>query len=161
MKPTHTAIFLLLALAACTGHVFYQGSSTIPNGVWDRSFVPSFTFDVQDTVSEHDVYIDLRHTGEYPFSSLHLFVRLTTPNGRMVVDTVECPLADPTGRWYGKGLGFIFADRFQARVLYRMGNRFPRKGIYTVSLEQAMRTESLQGVLDAGISIERSGEGPR
>ena len=31
---------------------------------------------------------------------------------------VECLLADPTGRWYGKGTGFIFANRaVDAKVL--------------------------------------------
>ena len=76
-----------------------------------------------------------------------------------MVDTVECTLADGTGRWYGKGTGFIFSDRFQAHVLYKLRNRFPRSGRYTLTLEQAMREEKLSGVIDVGISVERSKQG--
>ena len=107
-------------------------------------------------MGKHDVFIDVRHTGEYPFSDLFLFVDLTGPGGRTARDTVECLLADPSGQWYGKGLGFIFADRYQAKVLYKLGNRFPAGGRYSITLEQAMRTDKLEGVLDIGVSVERS-----
>ena len=72
--------------------------------------------------------------------------------------TVECLLADPSGRWYGKGLGFIFSDRYQAHVLYKLNNRFPAPGRYSITLEQAMRTDELKGILDVGISVERSSQ---
>ncbi|MFN3875215.1 MAG: gliding motility lipoprotein GldH, partial [Flavobacteriales bacterium] len=64
-------------------------------------------------------------------------------------------LADPAGRWLGKGTGFIFASR-HAKVLYRWGNTFPASGRYTMRIEQAMRDNPLPGVIDVGVSIERS-----
>jgi gliding motility-associated lipoprotein GldH len=145
-----------LALSACTGHVVYQSDVPVPGGEWDRAFVPEFSFDITDAASKHDLFIDIRHTGEYPFSDLFLFVDLSGPDGRHMRDTVECLLADPSGRWFGKGTGFVFADRYQAKVLYKLGNRFPVAGRYGIKLEQAMRTERLPGVLDVGISVERS-----
>ncbi len=149
------AAFCLL-VAGCSDHVVYQADATIPNGTWDRSFVPEFTFEVDDTVRHHDLYIDVRHTGDYPFSDLFVFLDLYGPEERHMRDTVECILADPDGRWLGKGTGFVFADRFDAHVLYRLRNRFPAPGRYMIRLEQAMRTEQLPGVLDVGISVERS-----
>lgn len=140
----------------CTENVVFQESEPVPAETWERGFVPEFSFDVVDTVNKHDLFIDIRHTGDYPFSDLYLFVDLKGPDNRHIRDTVECLLADPTGRWYGKGLGFIFADRYEAHVLYRLGNRFPRAGRYTIRLEQAMRTEELSGVIDVGVSVERS-----
>jgi len=145
-----------LILSACTDHVVFQQDVQVPEGGWSRSFTPEFTFQVTDTVLQHDLYIDLRHTGDYPFSDLFLFVDLYGPNDRHLRDTVECLLADPTGRWYGKGTGFIFADRIKAHVLYKLKNRFPAAGSYTIKLEQAMRTELLAGVIDVGVSVERS-----
>ena len=41
-------------------------------------------------------------------------------------------------------------------MLYKLGDRFPAAGEYTITLEQAMRTEKLNGVLDVGISVVRS-----
>ena len=143
-------------LTGCTDAVVYQSDVQVPEGSWDRTFIPKFEFEITDTVQEHDVYIDVRHTGQYAFSDLFLFVDLEGPGGRTMRDTVDCLLADPTGRWYGKGLGFIFADRFEAKVLYKLRNRFPASGRYSIKLEQAMRTEKLEGIQDIGVSIERT-----
>jgi gliding motility-associated lipoprotein GldH len=145
-----------LLLAGCGGNVVFQQDQEVPGGTWARSWKPAFTIPVTDTVTPCNIFLDLRHNGDYRFSNLYLFATLDGPGGRIFTDTVECTLADPTGRWYGKGTGFIFSDRFQAHVLYRMNNRFPRAGRYVMTLEQAMRTEELPGMLDVGISVERA-----
>lgn len=145
-----------LLATGCADNVVYQADVPVPDGAWSRTFTPEFAFDITDTVSRHDVYIDVRHTGDYPFSDLFLFVDLTGPGGRAARDTVECLLADPSGRWLGKGTGFIFSDRIRAKVLYKLHNRFPAPGRYTVKLEQAMRMEPLPAVIDVGVSVERS-----
>ncbi len=150
---------VILVLGACNDHVVYQSDISIPDGTWHRDLRPEFSFEVTDTVSQHDLFIDVRHTGEYPFSELFLFLDFSGPSGRTMRDTVECLLADPSGRWYGNGTGFIFSDRIHAKVLYKLRNRFPSPGRYTIKLEQAMRTEELNGVLDIGISLERSQQG--
>ena len=149
----------LVLLAACTDRVVYQADVAVPEAHWDRSYTPEFKFLVKDTVRPHDVYIDVRHTSEYPYQDLYLFVDLWDAEGRHLRDTVDCLLADPAGRWLGKGTGFIHADRYEAHVLYRYRDRFPRPDPFTVRLEQAMRVERLPGILDVGISVERSAVG--
>lgn len=156
MKGWPWVALVTVLITGCTEAVVYQADVPVPEGAWDRSFVPEFTFDITDTLGQHDVYIDVRHTGDYPFSDLFLFVDLKGPGGRELRDTVECLLADPTGRWYGTGTGFLIADRYNAKVLYKLHNRFPAMGRYTLRLEQAMRTEKLPGVIDVGVSVERS-----
>ncbi len=156
MKAWHVTI-LVITLAACAEQVVHSSDVPIPDGVWDREFKPEFSFEIGDTVSHHDLFIDVRHTGDYPFSTLYVFLDLEGPGERRLRDTVECILADPTGKWYGKGSGFVFAHReYDTHVLYKLRNRFPAIGRYTIRLEQAMRTERLPGVLDIGISVERS-----
>jgi len=155
VKPAFTiSVLAALLLAACTRHVAFQESRQVPDGRWHRSWKPQFVFEVTDTMAAKDIFLDIRHTGDYPFSNLFLFTTLQGPDGRSFTDTVECTLADPAGRWYGKGTGFIFSDRFQAHVLYRINNRFPEQGRYLFTLEQAMRSEELPGVIDVGISVE-------
>lgn len=149
---------LAVFTAGCSDQVVFQEDVPVPGGAWQSGFIPEFAFDITDTVSRHDVYIDVRHTGEYPYSDLYLFVDLTGPGGRAMRDTVECILADPTGRWLGKGAGFIFSDRIQAKVLYKLRNRFPGRGRYTMKLQQAMRVDPLPAVIDVGVSVERSAE---
>ncbi|MBX2974441.1 MAG: gliding motility lipoprotein GldH [Flavobacteriales bacterium] len=157
MKPLIPFVALLFVLlTGCSEPPVFQADVPIAEGAWDRAFKPKFTFTIDDAASKHDVFIDVRHNGDYPFNGLFVFVDLEGPGGRTARDTVECLLADATGKWYGKGQGFVFADRYQAHVLYKLGNRFPATGEYTITLEQAMRTEKLPGVLDVGISVMRS-----
>ncbi len=153
------AALLLILLAGCGDHVVYQEDVSLPEAVWNREFKPVFEFTITDTVSHHDILLDIRHTGDYPYSDLFVFIELEGPDGRFLRDTLEGRLADPSGRWFGRGTGFIFADRFHAQVLYKYRNRFPISGRYSIGLEQAMRTEELPGIIDVGISIERSKAG--
>jgi gliding motility-associated lipoprotein GldH len=159
LRPATLITGIAFLLAGCADHVVFQADVAIPDAVWDRDLKPEFTFEITDTISQHDLFLDIRHTGDYPFSDLFLFIDLQGPDGRALRDTVECLLADPTGRWFGRGTGFIFAERFDAHVLYRLRNRFPVSGRYTIRLEQAMRTERLPGIIDVGVSIERSRPG--
>ncbi|MCB9168730.1 MAG: gliding motility lipoprotein GldH [Flavobacteriales bacterium] len=152
MRAAPAIGLLALLLQACDGSLVYQNDTAIPEGGWSSTQRPEFCFDIADTLHAHDVFIDIRHTGDYAFSDLYLFLDLTGPDGRSFRDTVECLLADPTGRWYGRGAG-LFADRSKAHVLYRSGNRFPRKGRYCIRMEQAMRVDPLPGVTDVGISV--------
>jgi gliding motility-associated lipoprotein GldH len=146
----------VLLLCGCADDVVFQSDAPIPDGAWSNALKPAFTFDISDTLNKHDVYIDVRHTNDYAYSNLYLFIDLEGPGGRSKRDTVECLLADPMGRWLGKGTGFILASRTrEAKVLYKLGNRFPAKGQYTIRLEQAMRDNPLPGVIDVGVSIER------
>ena len=145
----------MLLLSACSDALVHSETRQVPGSVWDRSWKPEFTFDIADTVGKHDTYLDIRHTGSYPYSELYLFVTLKRPDGHVYIDTVQCPLSDANGRWYGEGLGFIRSERFDAHILYKYGNRFPQPGRYSVTLEQAMRVEKLEGVVDVGVSVEK------
>ena len=106
--------------------------------------------------SRHDVYLDLRHTGDYAFSDLYLFVTVTGPGLPAVRDTVECPLADPIGPLVRQGPRF---HQERARAVQAQQTIPARSGRYSIKLEQAMRMDPLEGVIDVGISVEKSGQG--
>ena len=110
-----------------------------------------FSVPVQDTVSLHNLYINLRNTGKYPRSNLFLFIHTVSPLGSTFRDTFEIKLADDQGRWYGRGFGGIWTHQ----VLYRKNVKFPYKGVYRFELEQAMRKKVLPGIVDVGIRLER------
>jgi gliding motility-associated lipoprotein GldH len=74
------------------------------------------------------------------------------PQGTYSKDTLECILADQTGKWLGDGSGDIWDNQ----ILFRKNFKFKRKGKYVFSLEQAMRLENLPQILDVGIRIEKS-----
>ena len=149
-----TLLFVLF-LSSCSDAIVHSETRPVPGSVWDRSWKPEYSFEITDTISQYDTYLDVRHTGSYAYSELYLFVTLKRPDGHVYIDTVQCPLSDANGKWYGKGLGFIRSERFDAHILYKYGNRFPQRGRYSVTLEQAMREEKLENVIDVGVSVEK------
>lgn len=155
MNRSFIIVLIALLLAACGNTSVFQADVEVPDGEWARAWQPEFTFDIADSTSGHDVFIDLRHTGDYAFSDLYLFVTVAGPGLPPARDTVQCLLADPTGRWYGSGMGYIKS----AHVLFKLNKRFPRKGRYSIRLEQGMREEPLTGVIDVGIGVEKSQQG--
>lgn len=140
---------IALLLVGCTD-VMFQQSEQIPNKNWEQGRNISFDVEVLDTMKSFDFYIDLRTESTYSYANIFMFVNTTFPSGKTARDTVECILADKTGRWLGTGLGDIKDNH----ILFKENIRFPNAGTYTFEFEQGMREDQLAGILDLGISIE-------
>lgn len=142
-------VFTSCLLSGCE-QVMFQAHTQLPNNIWEVENNIGFDVEVTDTMTGYDFYIDLRNEGTYPYSNIYMFVNTTFPTGKSARDTVECILADHSGRWLGSGLG----DVLDNHILFKENIRFPNKGIYRFEFEQGMRTASLPAILDLGISIE-------
>ena len=143
------SLFILLA-TSCDPQMVYDQYMNTRDGEWRWNDVGVFEVDMADTVSLHNIYLQVRHTVDYPMSNLYMFVLLKGPSGQFVRDTVNLVLADPDGQWVGRGKG----KYRELQLLYRQQSRFSEQGIYTISLEQAMRKSELP-VTNVGIRVER------
>jgi gliding motility-associated lipoprotein GldH len=142
---------LLIIFNSCDPQRVYEKNIRVnPNG-WPAGEKVLFEVPVHDSLILHNFYINLRHTENYKFSNLFLFIDTYFHGGSHARDTIELILADNTGKWYGKGFGKIK----EYQVLIRQAVTFPVKGIYKISIEQGMRDENLQGIEDIGVWIER------
>ena len=120
-------------------------------GLWSWQDAREFHVDITDTVSLHNIYLQVRHTVDYPMSNLYMFVHVKGPSGQHLKDTVNLVLAASGWKWTGKGTGNLRELLF----LYRKQTKFRIPGTYTFTLEQAMRNPELP-VTDLGVRIERS-----
>lgn len=146
------AIIAVLLSAACDQQRVYEKNTEIPEYIWDKDHVLKFSVDISDTISVHNIYINVRNASGYQFNNLFLFVTTRAPKGGVVKDTVELTLADDNGRWLGNGLGDIWDNQ----IPYKKNVRFPYKGVYIFELQQAMRVTRLPFIMDAGIRIEKA-----
>jgi len=144
-------IISLFYFAGCDSKRLYEENKQIPKRVWNNKNLVHFTVDITDTISLHNVYINIRNAGDYAYSNLFMFLRTAYPGGKVSCDTVECILADIGGRWLGKGSG----DVWDNQILFKSGVRFTKTGIYTFSYEQAMRVEDISMITDVGLRIEK------
>ena len=147
-------VFLMsIFLYACDGNKVYEEYIEVDNADWKKENVANFSFTIEDTLTAHNLYLNVRNTGDYPFSNLYMFVKIQGPDGNFNIDTVNCVLADNRGEWKGSGVG----DLWDLRIPYIGGFKFAQKGEYNVSFEQAMRVENgLKGITDVGLRIEKS-----
>jgi len=142
---------LLLALISCDPDMVYDQYIHIENGMWSWVDAREFKVDISDTTSLHNIYLQVRHSVEYPLSNLYMFVHVKGPTGQHLKDTVNLILAAPDGQWTGSGTGKLR----ELQLLYRNQTQFGVSGTYTFTLEQGMRKPELP-VTDLGIRIERA-----
>ena len=145
-------LWVLISLFSCDPQKDYEKYQEIEGANWKKENIINFEFVAEDTILPHNLYINIRNTGNYPYSNIYLFVTMEGPNGNLLKDTVNCILADNRGKWLGKGVG----DLWDLKMPYFGGFKFAHKGKYTISFEQAMRVEDgLKGITDVGLRIEK------
>jgi gliding motility-associated lipoprotein GldH len=151
MRISALVLFVSVFLISCLDIPEYSESRAIHSEVWSSTDTTNFNFEIANDSLRYNCFVDVRHTGDYPFSNLYLFLDLTYPNGKHRMDTLHCTLADERGRWYGSGLG----DIVDHRIEYKSDIQFPVSGEYSLSITHGMRLDPLDGVTDMGFRIER------
>ncbi len=144
-------LVLLSVFVGCQQTVVYHEILNIPSGEWHYKDGLGFDVHIEDTLSLHELYLDIRNQTNYPYSNIFLFLEIQFPDGRSLRDTIECILADQRGDWTGKGVGKLRSNRF----LFRDDVWFPVPGTYSFQLYHGMRDEQLHGISDAGIRIRK------
>ncbi|MFN0032956.1 MAG: gliding motility lipoprotein GldH [Flavobacteriales bacterium] len=154
MKCIHVFfLFTTVAMfASCDSDVVFEENKSIEKGQWDKASAITFEFEIADTTTLHNMYINLRNGEDYGYSNLYLFAELEFPNGKKATDTVQCFLADPTGKWLGSGMGDIYDNR----LIYKERKQFPMAGNYRLSLRQGMRVDGLKGIRDVGVRLAKT-----
>lgn len=155
MKRPFIILLLLIpfmvGLISCGENiVFEKNLKTNVNG-WSVNDTLVFRYELKDTTALHDIYLNIRNTTDYSNSNFFVFFQTTFPDGRVFRDTVEMTLADKQGQWTGKGFGKIKANSFH----FRKDVWFPVLGEYEFTIQHAMREESVKGISDMGLRIEK------
>ncbi len=144
------SLFIVL-LASCGSRTIYSEYQSLPITGWEADSTLQFTFSITDTLAAYDMLIHVRHTQQYPYQNMWLFVEGVTPT-LAKADTIEFYLADQRGKWLGNGWGNLR----EMPVLYMQQVTFPTAGEYTCRIQQGMRDECLRGVNDIGLTVEIS-----
>lgn len=148
-------LVVLLAMAACgepKSPDEAAGFETVPASGWayghDLTFEP--TPDLEPASGTARAIIAVRHTDAYRYSNLWL--ELATPvagTDSMRLDTVNVPLADVYGHWYGRGVGvsYVTADTLAEPVGY--DRERPAR------IRHIMRTDTITDIEQIGLILLR------
>jgi len=148
------ALALVLLMAACSSGLEHEAATSLPNGQWGQAQQEAFPFEITNTQHAYNVYYTLRYTLDYPFNNLYLNYYLQDSTGQTLqADLQEMLLSNPkTGEPAGSGMGDIFALRFKGL----QNVRFENPGTYVLVLENAMRPDSLNGIVSVGMQLEKA-----
>lgn len=117
------------------------------------NFKPTFEFNITDTEVNYQPYFLIQHTQAYPYGNIWMWVYVKGPGDSIAnKERINVTLAEPNGKWLGRGMGEIYEQRM--RIAFD-SIRFSRKGPYKVSFEQDMRINPLPEVLHVGFRLEK------
>ena len=137
-------------LAGCNTIDLYEKTTPIPRHEWSSNNRLTFTFDANDSLAYYNIYLVLRHTESYHFNNIWIDLATTFPGQKPKTQRLNVPLTNADG-WLGAAMDDIIEQRI---LLFRNPTRLPA-GSYTFSLQQVMREDPLQNVLNAGIRVEK------
>jgi gliding motility-associated lipoprotein GldH len=136
---------------ACDTIDLYEQTKPFPSHAWSSKEKLSFNFTITDTTSLYNIFAVIRHEDAYHFNNIWLNVTTITPDKKITEQKIEVELGNNKG-WFGNSMDDIVEHR-------ALITKFPVKlksGKYTFSVQQIMREDPLQNVMNAGIRVEKA-----
>ncbi len=151
MKNVAKILLLSICMLTACDSAYFDKRYSIGEAKWHIDDKAVFDVNIDDTASVYLFGVDVRHLESYRYSNLFMFMRTDMPDGNITLDTIECILAMPDGRWLGKNSGSMC----DAKILLNDNLKFPVIGTYRFTIEQAMRDSTLKGITDIGLIIDK------
>ena len=152
MKKIILILFLASLIISCAKIDLFEKQAQIPSQEWHYSNIPTFTFQIADTVSLYNLYIVLRHTDAYNYNNIWLRLGSKGPGDTMHFQNINLVLANDAKGWEGTGAD----DIFEVRKNITPGPvPLKKPGIYTFSIAQIMRENPLKHILNVGFRVEK------
>jgi gliding motility-associated lipoprotein GldH len=151
-KISILCFFCTLFLTACNSPIgVFEKDISIPQQQWQSNFKPQIIFNVTDTSSSYNIYIVIRHSDAYNYNNIWIKAIVQQPGDSARSQRFNLALATNEKGWMGSAMD----DIYEHRVLVQPQTKFKKMGDYHFTLEQIMREDPLQHVLDVGVRVEK------
>ena len=155
VKRTISFFFGFAFLVSCgSDRVVFDQIYTMESSAWEINNNLDFNVEIDDHLANYNFYVNIRNASSYKYSNLYIFIDAVFPDSSVYRDTIECYLADPTGKWLGSGIGDIIDNR----ILFKKDVKMPSSGDYNFRFTHGMRNQKLKGIYDIGLRIEKAGK---
>ena len=146
-------VFLSLFLLVCCNTNTESSYSVFEEDSWHADSIITLSHSVVDTITKQNLYLKIRHTTDFEYQNIFLFVDFQQKR-----DTIEVTLSEKNGKWLGSGFG----DIKEVEYCFAKEVIFNSKKTSNVTFEQAMRygdqpvITNLKGIIALGINIKKS-----
>ena len=90
-------IIISIFIISCNRTVDYIEFKPIDKESWSQNDSLLFKFEVTDTLANYNLFIHLRHSGQYKYRNIWIQTRIEQPNGQVSKIKSNLPLADKSG----------------------------------------------------------------
>lgn len=146
MLMKYLPLFLIgLLYASCAPDPLFEAEHKIPNAQWAYRDSLVFEFEVKDTTSRYDFFLNIDYQKDkYPFQNLYMRFNTAYPNGKSIKKQLSFDLFAPTGEPLDDG----------ARHIALQENAFfNQMGKHRIVMEQFTRKDSLPGISAVGLEV--------
>ena len=154
LRTSFSILLILYILSSCTTIDLYEKTASIPGHSWKNNYIPSFTFSIKDTAVIYQPYFIIRHNDKYSFSNIYVNLYFQAPGQAEKKLMLDLPLANDEKGWLASGMDDIYEHRIPFAIDPALLN-FKKSGSYTFRIEQVMRENPLNNVLNVGLRIEK------
>jgi gliding motility-associated lipoprotein GldH len=150
LKIYSIIILLAVFVSGCKQLDVYEKTVPFPKHAWAAAEKPAFDFTITDTAARYNVFVVLRHGDAYHFNNLWIDITTIPPGDTAQTVRANLKLGD-NQKW----LGNTIDDIVEHRILININPLKFKQGKYKFILQQVMREDPLQYILNAGIRVEK------
>lgn len=144
-------VCIFFLLQSCNTIDVYEHIIAFPKQQWHSNLRLNFNCVIKDSTAYYNVYFVIRHTESYQFNNIWINLTSVFPGDTARTQRLNIQLANGNG-W----LGAAMDDIIEQRVLINKQPVRLSAGAYKFSLQQIMRQDPLEYVVNAGIRIEKA-----
>ncbi|MBL4734177.1 MAG: hypothetical protein JKY18_02340 [Flavobacteriales bacterium] len=145
-------LFLAIGLLACNpNRVFNSSDSNFPNHRWYKEVEITFSVPIVDTLSNHQVYLALRHVHGFQFETMNVTLVSTSPSGKSSTKDYSIQVMGGDNTYLSDCSGDI-CDR---EVLIEDHVQFDEQGDWSFVIQNNMPIEYVPNVMEFGLIIDK------
>lgn len=146
-------IVLFTALTACEKVDLFEKNISLKDQHWPAIFRPEIRFTNSDTLSKYNIFVVVRHNDAYRYNNLWMNIYTLSPGDSVTrPQALDLQLASNENGWLGSGMD----DIYEHRIKISQTPVSLKAGTYRFQLEQIMRDDPLESILNVGIRVERT-----
>ena len=144
---------LAIALISCNQNngPAYEKYLKMKNYTWDRFDQKFFEISVEDVEKSYDITFVMRHTAQFAYDNLPVYIILTTPAGVEQIREITMPV-----RENGKIIADSTGNLHEIRSVLWTNVSLAEKGKYKISIENMIPKIQTDGIDEIGILVTES-----
>ena len=152
MKQVLLVSIICLLITACTTVDVFEKNVAIPGHEWKSSFKPEIIFEIKDSLAEYNIFAVIRHSDAYRYKNIWISVYTQSPGDTIKKQQLDLQLATDDKGWLGSGMD----DLYEHRINITANPVRLKTGTYRFRLENIMREDPLEHVMNVGIRVEKA-----